>query len=254
MDFSLIEHHPWQTGGIVIGGGLLLWLAIRGRSGSAVQQSGSDSGYAVSPASDATNQLSAQLSAQTTQAQTYITGLQLQGATQISLAQIGAGVANNQTAASLDVTDTQTAAQLALGLGTLSAGVQQAQISANLQSRYIDAIVAAFGGRPSNPSAVASPIVAATPYSPNPTAQIPASAPVNVPVQNYRTPATVGSVNPLTAPPTDTRSGDVPSPGPYDASKTYRGPYASNVYNYDVQNYLGGQAYSSLNTAQLGWV
>lgn len=153
MDFGLIERHPYMTGGIVLGGGFLLYLVFRGRGGSSAPVSYVGGATATDPNAAA-------IQAQQTQMQAYVTGLQLQGATQISLAQIGADVSRNNVAAAASVSNTQTAAELALGLGSQNAVVSQTRINADIQLRYIDAIVAAFTGHPSispSPSGVPTP-------------------------------------------------------------------------------------------------
>jgi hypothetical protein len=195
MDFTLIKDHPWTTAGIVLGGGVLLFVVMRKGGSSAAAPT-----YAAG--ATATDPNAAALASQQLQVQAYSSGLQLQGATQISLAQIGADVSRFGTTAAVDVTNRQTDAQVALGLGTISATVQQAQISAGIQSKYIDAIIAAFTG--SNPSSTA------TPNSPNPTVQNPTPTIVYLPSSGGTggaPPVGVGGVNPGTAYP------GMPTPG-----------------------------------------
>lgn len=193
MDFSLIEKHPWITTGIVIGGGVILFLTLRGSGG----QSAGGGGTSYVGVDPATANAQAAADVANTQAQTYLAGLQLQGATQISLAQIGAGVSTYGTGRTADTIDTQTAAQLALGLGSQNVQVQISQMQTNLQMRYLDAIIAALGGSPG--------VTTSTPNSPSPTTTITPAYPVSVAPTPIGTgggsPTYLGSVNPGSVPP-----------------------------------------------------
>ncbi len=234
MDFSLIEHHPWATAGIVLGGGFVLYLVLRrGSSGQAATQTT----YAAAAADPQTAQLQAQAAAQQTQVQGYIAGLQLQGATQISLAQIGADLGKYQTAATVDVTDFQTAGQVQLGLATLDAATEQARINAGLQGKYIDAIVAAFGGsaNTANPATVANPIVTPSSGSPtNPTVQSAPPTYAYVPTPGGTQSYPVGSYNPATIPP-----GSAPLPG---GTELVPRPDYANCNPWDVACVANNQA------------
>jgi hypothetical protein len=196
MDFALIEEHPWATVAIIGGGGLLLYLYWRGGSSAAAAPQGGG-GYAAADPSITAANLS--LSAQQAQLNGQIAGLQIQGSTQIQLAQIGAGVSSQNIAASQETTDTttlaslraattQTAAQLALGLGSQQSTVDLARIQAQVQMSEIDALVRAYGGTPPgssgggtvyNPPAATNPVVQITPvYTPLPnTAPAPQAGP-----------------------------------------------------------------------------
>jgi hypothetical protein len=199
MDFELIERHPWMTGGIVLGGGFLLYLLLRHRqASSATGQAAVAVAGGVDPQTAA---LQAQAAAQQTQMQGYISGLQIQGGTQVSLAQIGADVSKYTTGASADVANQQTAAQLALGVNTNAAIVAQSQINADVQMKSIDAIVAAFRGN-QNPSVSPGPVTYSTPGNPNPTGQTLPQSPVNVSTPTYisSNPA-LGATNPGSLPP-----------------------------------------------------
>ncbi len=160
MDFSLIEHHPWATAGIVLGGGVLLYFVLRRGSSSSDAQTGyyaaPASGGAASTATDNTVAL------QTQQMNTYLAGLSLQGATQVNLASISADVAKYTTGLTAEVTDTQTAAQLDLGKSTLDAATKQAEINAGITSKYIDALVAVFTGS-KNPAVNPAPVTTGNP-------------------------------------------------------------------------------------------
>lgn len=207
MDFSLIEKHPWVTTGIVFGGGFLLFLVMRSRSSTTAPAATGTSYVGVDPA---TAQLNAQTAAQASQSATYIQGLNIQGATQVSLAQIGADASKYSIGASAETVDTQTAAQLALGLGTLNAQVQTTAIGASVQMKYIDAIVAAFTGN-SNPSISTPPV--STPVFGQPTPSSQTTPPVYVYVQSPggtggTYPVAVGGTNPGTLAP-----GSAPLPG-----------------------------------------
>lgn len=192
MDFSLLEKHPYETGAIVLGGGFLLFLIMR-RGGSSTPAA--SVGYA-----NAGDPNAAAYNAQAMQAQAAIQGLNIQGATQISLAQIGADVSRFSTSAGVDVTDNQTAAQLALGLGTLGAQVETTRISAGIQAKYIDAIVAAFRG--TAPASVTPGPISTSTGGYSPTSQITPAQSVSIPTPTYNTNAPgVGGTNPGTNPP-----------------------------------------------------
>ncbi len=142
MDFSLLHEHPWTTVAIIGGGGLILFIVLRGRGasssgGQTIVNSGAD------PSVTAANSA---LSAQQDQIQGSLSGLSIQGQTQLALGQLAAGVQTHTIDASQDITNRQTAAQLQYGLGTLDAQVASEALSAGIQSKYIDALVAAFRG------------------------------------------------------------------------------------------------------------
>lgn len=194
MDFSLIERHPWWTAGIVVGGGVLLYVVLHRGSGS----SSASTGVAYSGADPALANANASLQAATQQQQAQLQGLSIQAQAQLGLAAIGADVSKYSTRASQDVTDFQTAAQLQLGLGTLDTQYKMAALSAAQQMNTVNALVAAFRGPTagaasgSAPGAVAPPAGAVypAPYSTvtNPISQgvsqvsPSVAAPVNVPV------------------------------------------------------------------------
>lgn len=252
MDFTLIEKHPWITTGVVLGGGFLLFVVMR-RGGSSANASPQ---YAAGQ-DPATAALNAQLQAQQNQTQAYTVGLQLQGATQISLAQIGADVSKHNTGLSAEVTDTQTMAQLQLGLGTLSAGVETARIGADVQKTYIDAIVAAFTGTAfrTNPATVNPPVSTATPGSPNPTVQFEPLQPAGVSIPggtggSY--PVGVGGVNPGTSWPGMPQPGDAPRPGGTPILPSYNVPYCDprDVACVMHNNDLSVSYFDSVNQGQ----
>lgn len=174
MDFELVEHHPWITVGAIAGGGFLLFLVLRGRG------SGGGSGQVVyaGGGSQVDPSIAASVQAQQDQIQGSISGLSIQGQTQIALAQIGAGVQSQTVSATQDVTNRQTDAQLQLGLGTLGAQVASEQIAAGVQMKTIDAIVAAFRGN--------NPI-----YNPTPTVSQPVWNATGNPITTNNAPDTV---------------------------------------------------------------
>lgn len=229
MDFALIKEHPYTTGGLILGGGLILFLVLR----RPAAPSTAAPAYAASGGTDPN---AAAVAVQQGQMQAYVTGLQLQGATQVSLAQIGADVSRLGIAASADVTNTQTGAQLALGINTQNAVVEQTRINAAIQGKYIDAIIAAFTGNRS-PSVSATPVSVATPGSPNPTVQ---NLP-NSPVTYFPTggtggamPIGVGSYNPHTI---------VPGANPvqYDGTELISRPNYATCDPRDVRCVMGNQ-------------
>jgi hypothetical protein len=184
MDFSLIERHPWATTGIVLGGGFLLFLIFRRRGSSAqtagatvVQSTGVDA---------ATMQAELAAQAQANQIQGQLSGLTIQGGTQVQLATIASQVQQQTVAATQDVTNQQTAAQLQLGLGTIQGQVAQSQISADVQIAAINAIVGAYRGNNGT----------------NPVASIPSVATPNIPSTpvNTQTPVFPAMVSPPTYP------------------------------------------------------
>jgi hypothetical protein len=206
MDFSLIKQHPWETAGIVLGGGVLLYIVLHRGSGNSSQGAATAPTYAASGGVDPqTAQLQLQAQVAQSQASTYLAGLQLQGATQISLAQIGADVTKSGYAYQGAAVDQQTSAQLALGIASLNAQTQQTQIDATLQTHYIDAIVAAFNGRNNT---VATPTQTPTPVTqptiPGGSSQVPPVITTYVPTPSGTggsDPVNVGSTNPGTVPP-----------------------------------------------------
>jgi len=181
MDFSLIERHPWATTGIVLGGGFLLYLVFRGRGGSGGSSAG---GVVYTGADPASANANAALAAQAQSTQAGLSAIQLQGATQIQLASIGADLSKFQTAAAQEAQDRQTQAQYGVALGTIGGQVELANIQANVQMKIIDAIVNAFRGGSSavNPGNVPT----GTPYGvvsnpvPQVTSQITPPIPVSI--------------------------------------------------------------------------
>jgi hypothetical protein len=145
MDFELIERHPWATAGIVVVGGFVVYLIFRG-GGSSAAAATSPNGVAYYPAPAGTDPTAAALQAQQDQISAALSATNIQAQTQLGLATISAGVSNTNVAAQQDVTNKQTAAQLALGIGTLQAQVDLAQIQANSELDAIRAIAAAYGG------------------------------------------------------------------------------------------------------------
>jgi hypothetical protein len=129
---SWIEQHPYATAGIVfVSGAILIYLYYSG--GSAPQQASGDATsaqylQAQLQSEDIQAQLSANLGAQQAQEQSVAT--QVNG--QVSIAQLQAGVANQQTAATQAVDLSQIAASKAVNLSQISAAqaVNLAQISA----------------------------------------------------------------------------------------------------------------------------
>lgn len=248
MDFGLIEKHPWATTGIVLGGGVLLFVVMR-RGGSS---SAAPAGYAAG--SSGTDPNAAALAAQQNQTAAYLSSVQLQGATSISLAKIGADVSMFTTGKTADTINTQTAAQLALGLGTQNAVVRQTEINAGLQGRYIDAIIAAFTGH-SSPVVVPQPIGVPTPGSTNPTFQTdprPTYVIPGDPLYGSGNGPSFGAVNPGTSFPGMPQPGDAPRPGGSQLLPSYSVPHCDPR---DVSCVMNNEAtaihyYESVNQAQ----
>ena len=116
MNFELIKKHPYITGTVVIVGGFVLFLLLKGNN---TAQAPAATGGGTSP-QDAALQASYSLQSQ---------GLQVQAQGQ----QLQADVANNQTAAQLQAIELQTAAAVQTSLATTQAqtqlGIAQVQAS-----------------------------------------------------------------------------------------------------------------------------
>jgi hypothetical protein len=139
-NFGWVEDHPYITGGVVIGGGLLLWLYWSGSS------SGSSAGTASTSASTTSGVVAADPNVQ---------AAQVQLSSQSSAAQVAALQSSNQTLAedtgygdSASVAITQANDTLAANLASTSYGeytvgaqqqVANAQTQATIQSQEIAA-------------------------------------------------------------------------------------------------------------------
>lgn len=203
MDFSLLEKHPWITTGAIAGGGFLLYLVLRNRSGNAAVQTA-----ATGVTTTTLDPTAAALDAQQMQTQAQLQAISLSGSNQVDLAQISATVANNQTAAQQEVTDTQTAASLALGTATLNAQYGVAALQAGVQTATLNALVAAFGGNQGGGNPVQSTVTDTATGSTTTVAQHTAPVPVYIATPPAPPPIATAPITSTTFTPTYT-----PAPG-----------------------------------------
>lgn len=260
MDFSYIHEHPWITAGAILGGGFVLYLILHKRS-TAGTDAGSTVYYSGTTQQDPN---AAAYAAQQQQTQAALAALSLQGQTQIGLANIGAGLQSQTVTASQEVQDRQIDAQKDLGMGTLGAQVQLAQIQANTQMSYIDAIIQAFtGNHPvTNPTPVNSTPVYNSTGNPVYTVNPPQTYNVTTPTYTPSGTSTVydgSETSYFQAHPTTTWSqyyADYQTAHGYTAGTSYDPAAVAQQTQLWADAYEQWKAdpYSPRNTAPTGWV
>lgn len=223
MDFTLIREHPYLSGVAALGGGILLYLGLRGGGSSTPSQG--QVYYGSQQPSDATVQTNGQL-----------TLAQLSSQTQLALADKSVGLQSSQLAAQSTLAMNQIAAQYGVAMGSQSLQAFQIQSDTSLQLKLLDILGRAL--YPSSPNGTVTPSPTTTPATP--TTIIPQYSAVSVPL-------TVGSVAQSQAPttwngqgfPTRDQYGLDPNGGgfhcsPLDPNCVALQNAAGNQFDYDM--------------------
>ena len=176
FDFSLLKEHPYITGGVVIIGGLLVYVWYKNRSASVDSSGNTVAGAAQPTALDLANAqygaqenlATIQANAQTNQLNAGLEVAQLEANTQTSAAQIGAQTSIAAISAQEEVLKAQYSTALQIQQSNNQTSIAMGQITAQTQTDLIDAILKLNGATAPATTAI-QPIQSAPPPASVPT-------------------------------------------------------------------------------------
>ena len=237
MDFTLIKEHPYITGVTVLGGGILLYLTLRGGSNDtpAAQQ---QVYYGSQQPSDATVQTNGQL-----------TLAQLSSQTQLALADKSVSLQSAQLSAQTAIAMNQISAQYGVEMGSQSLQAFQIKSDTDLQLKLLDILGRAL--YPSNANGTVTPTPTTTPATPS--TLVPQYSAVSVPltVNNTTSPYTNPPTWNSTGFPTRDTFGLDPSGGGFHCSPLDSGCVAAQNIASNANDAAIAQAQTNNNAAGL---